>query len=166
MLGYIREVQSVPKQPTRKSKSCQNNKCRRGASYNRLQRTVLFTVPLISQRTVRGLPISKEAGTVCSFCSSRCVLQGRDIFFSKSKPQNKKWYQSRNPIMYTHTKRDCDLCGFFWGGKVGLDIGRECSDWICKSLKVNFAMWVTGKMSACINAHFTRDFRKTRREIY
>lgn len=50
----------------KKSIGCQNNEYRRRAFYNRPRCTVLFTVPLIRQRTVHWLPIPK-AGTACSF---------------------------------------------------------------------------------------------------
>lgn len=79
MLGYIRKYRVYQNSIPKKSISCQNNKYRHGAFYNRLCCTVLFTVPLISQGTARCLPISKGQDCVF-FHSSRCVLQAGNFF--------------------------------------------------------------------------------------
>lgn len=75
MPAYIRKYRVYQNSRPKKSISCQDNEYRHGAFYNGPWCTVLFTVPLIRQRTVHWLPIPK-ASTACSFtqgdvCSPR-----------------------------------------------------------------------------------------------
>lgn len=61
-----KEVQSVPKQQTQKKPKPSEQCVQTRAFYNRPRCTVLFTVPLIRQRTAHWLPVPK-ASTACSF---------------------------------------------------------------------------------------------------
>ena len=99
MPAYIRKYRVYQNSRPKKSISCQNNEYRHGAFYSGPWWTVLFTVPLIRQRTVLWLPIPK-ASTACSFAqgdefSPREELEG-ELACSLSRSPFLLYQQNKN----------------------------------------------------------------------